>query len=378
MDSELLFKKVEKMYNYLCSEAQSKNQSLPFYRELVTFMNYFILLKYKDEVYHKIAFRENLSNFYKKLVDHQDTFKYFSQLKINIIKDIFNQDNPFDIDYLINQFKERKKTHNITFKSEPVLPRKISDIFDVLEWSEVEIARQLTLISNQLFSKIEYKEILTGNWSKKDKHILAPNVMKIIDRSNKLSYWVIEEILSYDKKLKRAAAIEKFLLTAKECCKLCNFNDCYSIYLSIENLLIKNLKKTWNVMNSETKNLFEYLKEFCSYNSNYRNMRNEMKNCKGRAFIPFLGVMLRELGFIEEDPKYIKDNYLLNIEKIQKVSNVIDFYFEFKNATLLFRRVEELSILSDLHPKSYTELEILANKIGKFNFFIFRACLYIE
>ena len=99
-------------------------------------------------------------------------------------------------------------------------------------------------------------------------------------------------------------------------------------------------------------------------------MRSQMKSCVGKPCVPYLGLLLKELAFIEEGPKYVKSDSLVNLEKITNVTKTIDFFFQFKSQAYLFKPIEELSILSDLHPKSEDEIEVLANKIGKLIIFI--------
>lgn len=303
--------------------------------------------------------------FYEKLLNDQETFKHFSRDEIKGIHDIFTQESNYDVEYSIKQLKGRKKSSGVvTFKSVSHIPKQISEIFNILEWDELEVARQLTITSNKLFSKIEYKELLNSRWTKKDKNKLSPNVINLIDRFNKLSLWMIEEILSYDKKRMRAAAIEKFIRIANECKNLNNFNDCVNITQALNMYVVKKLEKTWKALNANVIPLFEKLQEICSYDMKYKRLRDEMKNCIGKPCVPYLGVLLNELASLEEGPKYLKNDSLVNIDKICSVYKAIEFFFKFKLQAYLFRPVDELTLLSDLQPKNEDELEALADKIG--------------
>lgn len=278
--------------------------------------------------------------------------------------EIFNLNSKFDVEHTIKQLKGRKKSPNICIKSEPKISITTAGIFEILEWSEIELAKQLTIISQQLFFKIEYKELLSAKWTKKDKYTASPKVMAIIDRFNKLSLWIIEEIISYDKKSSRAAVIEKFIRTANECRKLSNFNDCVNIISALNSYIIKNMKNTMKVINKDALILLEELNSFCSCARDYANLRNATKNISGKPCIPYLGLLLKELAFLEEGQKYINENYLINIDKIKIVYKSIELFMDYRGHTYQFRPIEQLSILSDPHPKTEDELEELANKIG--------------
>lgn len=353
----------------------------PFFFGLIKFINKWVILKYEEEISKKKVTSKEFYLFYCELVSHPQTFHFFEQYEIISIKEIFDEEENYEIEYKIKKLKGRKKSHNISFKSESLIPGTISDVFDVLEWSEVEIARQLTLISHQLFSKIEYKELFLACWTKKTKYVSSPNVMKIIDRFNKFSMWIIEEILCYDKTQMRAGSIEKFIKIADECRKLCNFNDCVNIISSMDNFILKTMKKTWGKVNKQIFPILENLNSLCSYDNNYGNMRNEMKKCEGKPCVPYLGLLLKELAFIEEGPKYTKDDYFINLEKIRNVAKAINFFFSYKNQAYLFRPIEELAILGDMNPKTEEEIEALANKIGKYKLnklYKIRTCVYFN
>ena len=84
--------------------------------------------------------------------------------------------------------------------------------FDILEWSALDIARQLTIITFEIYNKIKPSELVNCSWTKKNKHITSPNILKLIYRSNTLYLWIIEEILSYDRKVFRYKVIEKLYI----------------------------------------------------------------------------------------------------------------------------------------------------------------------
>ncbi len=178
---------------------------------------------------------------------------------------------------------------------------------------------------------------------------------------------MLEEILSYDKKRMRAAALAKFVSIANECRKLKNFNDCMNIVCTLNNYILKGMKKTWKVMHKEVFPMIEELNKFCSHENNYGNMREEMLESVGYPCVPYLGMLLKELAFIDEGPKYTKnveDNVLINLHKINGVGKAIDFFFQFNNQAYLYRPIEKLAILANLHPKTEQQIEDMANKIG--------------
>jgi len=251
---------------------------------------------------------------------------------------------------------------------EPIIPEYPSSIFNVLEWSEVEIARQLTYISSNLLQKIRIEELLLAKWTKSEKEVKSPNIMKLIYRFNNISYWVCEEIISYEKALHRSLVINKFLKVAMECKKLNNFNDCCNIVTALNSFFIKNLNKTWKRVDMEHLNIFSELNTFCSPNKNYMKLKDATEAIKNEPCIPYLGLMLKNLAFIEEGPKYLNDDKLLNIGKIKKVGAILELFKKQINLDKYFiKPVFQLSLLAEPKPKGEDELCSLADSLGNSN-----------
>lgn len=351
---------VEEKVNYPCG--------------IVKFLNQIILMKYQDEIQKDLELVQRLKEFYRGLLLDDQLFSRITKEEIESFIDIFEQSTKFDVEFSIKSLLSRKRSHNIQVKLEMFTPLVTpGDIFDVNQWPPLEVAKQLTLISQKLFSKIEYKELLSAKWTKTDKKKSSPNVMRIIERFNSLTFFIVEEILSYDKKRMRAQAIEKFILIANELKAMRNFNDCMNIVSALNNFILKGMKKTWKRVSKESVITLSRLNKLCSYDNNYANLRTEINNSLEHPCIPYLGLILKELAFIEEGPKYTMNDYLLNLGKIKNVARLINFFFDFKSRAYLFREIKELANLSDPQPKTERELEEIAEQLGKsINLYIIR------
>jgi hypothetical protein len=72
----------------------------------------------------------------------------------------------------------------------------------------------------------------------------------------------------------------------------------------------------------------ERLEQMMENKHNFKNYRDRLAKIKlnGEPTLPYLGVYLRDLTFIEEGNKtYITEHRLINYEKIQLVGQVIRF-----------------------------------------------------
>jgi hypothetical protein len=114
-----------------------------------------------------------------------------------------------------------------------------------------ELARQLTLIEFEIYSSISVllsapapaslrtsptlclpmavvatqgSELLGQSWNKESLQHRSPNVMALIHRANKLSFWVSTMILNEDTHKARKKIFEKFIAISDQLFKLKNFH----------------------------------------------------------------------------------------------------------------------------------------------------------
>lgn len=358
MESVLLIEKLFNVFNYFISFTKT------FPKNIVKFVNQLIILKFEEEFHFNYQLKDKLNFMYKHIIDNVETKNHFSIEELDTLMDIINEDEHEEMELSLKRLKGRKKSYNIFNKQNSLLPQKLSICFNILEWDEKEIARQLTQISYFLMSNIEYKELLSAKWTNKQKYSNSPNIMKIIDRFNTMTLWIIEEIMCYDYSKVRALVVEKFILVANECKNICNFNDCINIVSALNSFILKSLPKTFKRINKKIYKVFVDLNSFCSYENNYSNLRNAINESQGKPCIPYLGLILKELAFNEEGSKYIKDNYLINLEKIKTVDKAILNFIDYNSKSYPAKSVDQLAFLWELEPKTEEELEKIADKLG--------------
>ena len=83
--------------------------------------------------------------------------------------------------------------------------------------------------------------------------------MTLIDRSNTLFLWIIEEILSYDKKSSRIKIVEKMIIIAMYLKKMQNYEDLVNIVAALNSHIIRNLEKTLDRLNQNFRTLQSYV-----------------------------------------------------------------------------------------------------------------------
>jgi hypothetical protein len=237
--------------------------------------------------------------------------------------------------------------------------------FCVLDWPIENIGDQLMKISKSLINKINPREIYRAIYLKKDKEITSPNVVQCITKCNRITSFIIEDILSYDFPKDRAKVYERWVLIAEYCMSIKDYNDVMGIYSALNHYVITGLNLTLKEVKHKTNMILKKISEFCSCLGNYRNIREDMNNCEktGEVFVPYLGMLLRDINFFEESSKYFNQNGCINFEKIEKVTQLFEKNFTFRNAREKNNKIKELNFLEELEDITEEQLEEMANKL---------------
>jgi len=290
-----------------------------------------------------------------------------------------NTSDEFDVEFTKYLISDRRKSKAISIRSSNKgknlnIKNKLKNkntYFYIFDFSDEEIARNLTLISYKLLSCIDINELWTCKFTKDDKYTKAPNVMKVIDRFDKLMLFIIEDICSYETNKARAKLITKWANIAKRCRDLHNYNDLLIINQCFNHNLLKKMVSTWKKIPKSTLELISDLNKFCTNQQCYINIRREIVGCKHIAYIPYLGILLKELVDIENKYKYAEkfgEYNCINCVKLQKMYYIVNKFFEFKNYTFTFTQINELNILSQINPKNSDEIDEMITDIEKNKF----------
>ena len=290
-----------------------------------------------------------------------------------------NISQDFDVEYTKYLISDRKRTKAINIRSR-TKAKKVNNktiykypYFYIFDFTDEEIARNLTLISYKMMSSIDVNELWSCNFSKEDKLTKAPNVMKLIERFDKLMLFIIEDICSYETNKAKAKIITKWANIAQKCKDLHNYNDLLIINQCFNHILIKKLISAWKKLSKSTMMLIAELNKFCTNQQCYINIRREIAGCKHIAYIPYLGILLKEIVDIEDKYKYLEKfgaYNCINCIKLQKIYWEVKKFFEFKNYSFTFTQINDLNILNQLNPRSEPEIEelIINNEKNKSTF----------
>ena len=238
--------------------------------------------------------------------------------------------------------------------------------FNVLDWDKNDIGEKLIAASKNLINKVQRREIYKAVFLKKKKYETSPNVMENIEKFNRLTFFIIQDILSYDFAKDRAKIIEKWVKIADYCKERKDYNDCVAINSALNNYIITGLDKSLNEIGKDKKELMKTIRTFCRYQGNYKKLREDMAKLDYNDFyIPYLGMILKDIAFFEENSKYLINDVLINFEKLENVQIAMSSFFNFQNAKDKLNPIipEELGFFDNLEELKETELEEIANKL---------------
>nr|XP_020449529.1 ras-specific guanine nucleotide-releasing factor 2 isoform X2 [Monopterus albus] len=188
--------------------------------------------------------------------------------------------------------------------------------------SAMELAEQITLLDHIVFRSIPYEEFLGQGWMKVDKTERTPYIMKTSKHFNDMSNLVASQIMTHTDVGSRANSIEKWIAVADICRCLNNYNGVLEITSALNRSAIYRLKKTWAKVSKQTKALMDKLQKTVSSEGRFKNLRETLKNCNPPC-VPYLGMYLTDLAFIEEGTPNFTEEGLVNFSKMRMISHII-------------------------------------------------------
>ena len=178
---------------------------------------------------------------------------------------------------------------------------------DITTFKSKEVAKQITLLEFEIFERIRPRECLNQAWNKQNRETKAPNIFATIRRTNFLVNLVTNEILKYESLKDRQKALKKFVKIAEECRKLGNYNAVLAMVGGLRSVSVHRLKKTWEGLSQNTLQLFSNLEKLVNQEQNYRLLREVIKT-QNPPCIPYIGVYLQDLTFIEDGNQDLVNN----------------------------------------------------------------------
>lgn len=241
----------------------------------------------------------------------------------------------------------------------PILPRNRKK-FRLLDIDPLEVARQMTILDFKLYSSIRPVECLNKAWSKEDEAHVAVNIRASIEYCNQVTSWVSDAILSQVEVKKRVTLIKHWVQIAERCRQLNNFNTCMAILSAFDNSAVGRLKRTWEMVGARTNQILSHIRKLMGANRNFIEYRAIIHSINPPC-IPFLGIYLQDLTFIEDgNADYLKTSKgLINFAKRAKTAEVIREIQQYQSTYYQLTPVDELQTFIQTNLQSTRDEEQL-------------------
>jgi hypothetical protein len=287
--------KIIKIINILNNKSTSKNILNKFQLELIK-MSKPILINKQYNFIIKNQFRTGKKNISYTEINTKTLDELFQKKYNNEYNKISSNNNRFNIKFI-----------NI----EPYM-----------------IANELTRKCVKYIKKISSHELLTNIKTEKYNEIYSPNIYKLIQIFQNISYWIPTIILKQKNKNDIIKTTVKLMEICIEIYKLKNFHILFSICAGFNHNSITRLKFIWN----ENKFISKYLNKFnniTSYLNNYSKYKSKIKK-HNNNIIPYIGIIGRNIyKFATHNSKFIiNNNTIININ-YDFINNLNSYICEF-------------------------------------------------
>lgn len=194
-------------------------------------------------------------------------------------------------------------------------------MFDDTACSVSDMAEYMLILEWKMFSAIKEKEFYNLAWKSEKAESRSRHILRMIKRFNNVALWVATAILSEEDDSERSEWMKKFIALAYKCLELGNFNSMLAIVSGLAMHPVSRLKPFWEEVPEKYMDKLKEMQELLDNRNNYRAYRTRLSNTDGPV-VPYLGVFLRDLTFIEEGNEDTRDG-LINFEKMQLLGDLL-------------------------------------------------------
>ncbi|WBW72418.1 Ras1 GEF Efc25 [Schizosaccharomyces osmophilus] len=253
--------------------------------------------------------------------------KYFAEdLNSKRVLVCLSELNTFIRDFVIPSFHIGtvilEEIDNLWKESEvPELINQVATL-NVFAYSPKDFAVQATIIEFDCFKSIPTSEWINKRWLD---HRSCSAIRDSINFSNCFTFWIINCILERRNVKARVFVISYFIQVAYECLAIHNFSTLIAIVSALNSAPVYRLRAAYKLVSAEDMNKLKGLQEVVESKKNFVAYRTLIKQIE-LPCVPFLGVFLSDLTFIDEGNSEIIDGFphLINFSKRQRICSVVD------------------------------------------------------
>uniref|UniRef100_A0A1X7UI12 Glycogen [starch] synthase n=2 Tax=Amphimedon queenslandica TaxID=400682 RepID=A0A1X7UI12_AMPQE len=220
------------------------------------------------------------------------------------------KDNEVDNGEQCNQKDLQRRSCGSTTESSLDVRRKQSIVGPTKLWkfNLRQVAEHLTKIDSDMLKSICILELQNGNWMKKDKEKLSPNIIAMINQFNQFAYFVCTEIVTEEALSTRIMILSNYIKLMEHLQRLHNYNAMTAIKAALTNTAIHRLTDTWNGLSKRQKKKFDELSDILCLVSNANGILDDMVrfSTTNVPCVPYLGWLLHIIARWQTYNKLVK------------------------------------------------------------------------
>lgn len=170
-----------------------------------------------------------------------------------------------------------------------------------------DLAFHLAQTDAELLAAVAPWHLLVRFWSKADLAESGPPLHVFIERFNALSDWVASEIVREAREADRARLIELFIATADALRRpdISDYSALVAVISGLASADVTRLRRSWARVGARFMRLHGELEALMASSNNFARYRAAASAASGPPFIPFLGLIMRDLFVtVEHNPMH--------------------------------------------------------------------------
>jgi len=160
-------------------------------------------------------------------------------------------------------------------------------------------------------------------------------VVELLQRTNSVSFWVTTTVLLQPRLRDRIRALQKFVGVARALRAMNNFNTLMGVVAGFSTSSLSRLKHTFAGLKTRQQEQWDELTAMMNPASSFRALRAATEEA-GRRCIPYLGMFLTDLTFMEDGNPDTVDrdtrHQLINFQKHMMIYKSIDALLRYQNS----------------------------------------------